>query len=109
MIRSHYCGHIGASLVGQEVTLCGWVHRRRDHGGVVFIDLRDREGLVQIVFNPEAPEIFRLAESLRSEYVVAVRGLVKERPAGTINPDLKTGKVEIQGLQLTILNVSEPL
>lgn len=109
MKRTHYCGHVNEKLLGQEVTLCGWVHHRRDHGGVIFVDLRDREGLVQIVFAPELTDIFKTAESLRNEYVIAVRGRVRERPAGTVNSNLATGKIEVQGLQLAVLNRSEPL
>src|SRR6185312_13551719 len=108
-MRSEYCGLVTEHLLGQTVTLCGWVHRRRDHGGVIFIDLRDHHGLVQVVFNPELPHVFELAESVRNEYVLSVRGLVRESPAGTVNPDLASGKVEVQGLELHILNPSEPL
>ncbi len=108
-MRSHYCGHINESLAEQEVDVCGWVHRRRDHGGVIFIDLRDREGLVQVVFDPDAPEIFATAERVRSEYVLRVKGKVRPRPAGTENVHLATGQVEIIAQQLEILNRSEPL
>lgn len=108
MLRTHYCGQVDASLIDKEVTLCGWAHRRRDHGGVIFIDLRDREGLVQIVFNPESPELFKTAESVRNEYVLMVQGVVRPRPQGTVNPDLATGQIEIQATQLTILNQAEP-
>ena len=82
-MRTHYCGQVTAEHLDQTVTLCGWVHRRRDHGGVIFLDLRDREGLVQIVCDPDSPETFRTAESLRNEYVVRVTGTVRRRPAGT--------------------------
>lgn len=109
MKRTHYCGQVNETLIGQEVVLAGWVHHRRDHGGVIFVDLRDREGLVQIVFAPELAEIFKTAERVRNEYVIAVSGRVRERPAGTINSNLKSGKIEVQGLQLTILNQSDPL
>ncbi len=105
-MRSHYCGQVDESLIGQEVSVCGWVHRRRDHGGVIFVDLRDREGLLQIVFDPDRPEIFAEAERIRSEYVLAVRGLVRQRPEGTINPHMKTGKVEVLVAELTVLNRS---
>ena len=81
-MRSHYCGHVDEKLSGQEVSVAGWVHRRRDHGGVIFVDLRDREGLLQIVFDPDAAEIFKEAERLRSEFVIRVKGRVRERPAG---------------------------
>ncbi len=109
MQRTQYCGQINESLIGKEVTVCGWVHHRRAHGGVIFLDIRDREGLVQVVFNPSMPEVFKTAESVRNEYVVAAHGKVRPRPAGTENPELPTGKVEIEGLQLTILNASDPL
>ena len=79
-MRSHYCGHVDESLIGQEVEICGWVHRRRDHGGVIFIDLRDREGLVQIVFDPDRPETFAIAERVRNEFVLRVTGIVRPRP-----------------------------
>jgi len=108
MLRTDYCGQINESYIGKEITLCGWAHRRRDHGGVIFIDLRDREGLVQIVFNPETPEIFAKAEDVRSEFVLAVKGIVRPRPQGTVNADLATGQIEIQATELTILNRSEP-
>lgn len=109
MKRTNYCGKINESLIDKEVTICGWVHHRRDHGGVIFLDIRDREGLVQVVFNPEAKDLFKLAESVRNEYVVEIQGKVRARPTGTVNADLASGKIEIQGLQLTILNQSEPL
>jgi aspartyl-tRNA synthetase len=105
-MRSHYCGQVDESLIGQEVSVCGWVHRRRDHGGVIFVDLRDREGLLQIVFDPDRPDIFAEAERLRGEYVLAVRGLVRERPEGTINPNMKTGRVEVLVAALSVLNRS---
>lgn len=106
-MRSHYCGAVNESLLDQEVTLCGWVNRRRDHGGVIFIDLRDREGLVQVVFDPDLPEVFSIAERVRSEYVLAVRGRVRRRPQGTENTDLATGAVEVLGRELTVLNEAE--
>ncbi|MFQ5488430.1 MAG: OB-fold nucleic acid binding domain-containing protein, partial [Gammaproteobacteria bacterium] len=96
-MRTHYCGHVDESLVDQEVVLCGWMHRRRDHGGVIFVDLRDREGLIQVVFDPEIRESFTTAERVRSEYVLQVRGRVRYRPEGTENPELPTGKVEVVG------------
>jgi aspartyl-tRNA synthetase len=107
-MRSHYCGEINNSNIEQEVELCGWVHRRRDHGGVIFIDLRDREGLVQVVYDPDQPEIFALAEQVRNEFVLRVKGRVRSRPEGTVNPDLATGEIEVLGLELEILNRSEP-
>lgn len=108
-MRSHYCGQVTTEQLGQEVTLAGWVHRRRDHGGVIFIDLRDREGLVQIVIAPEQQETFKKAESCRSEFVVQVKGKVRHRPQGTVNKNLRTGEIEVAAEELTILNRSEPL
>jgi len=105
-MRSIYCGDVGAKEEGQEVTVAGWVHRRRDHGGVIFIDLRDREGLVQVVFNPEKKEIFTEAERIRSEYVLSVKGTVRIRPDGTKNPNMKTGEIEIIASELNTLNDS---
>ncbi len=106
-MRSHYCGQVDSSLIGSEISVCGWVHRRRDHGGVIFIDLRDREGVLQVVFDPDRAEIFAAAERIRSEYVLAVKGLVRERPEGTINPNMPTGQVEVLVHELEILNRSE--
>jgi aspartyl-tRNA synthetase len=106
-MRTHYCGEINESLIDQEVSVCGWVHRRRDHGGVIFIDLRDREGLVQVVYDPDIPDVFATAERVRNEYVLRVTGKVRRRPAGTENEHLPTGQVEILGRQLEILNTSE--
>jgi aspartyl-tRNA synthetase len=106
-MRSHYCGEVNESLIGQEETVVGWVHRRRDHGGVIFIDLRDREGLLQVVFNPEAAETFALAESVRSEFVLQISGEVRRRPAGTANPSLASGQVELVARKLVVLNRSE--
>jgi aspartyl-tRNA synthetase len=108
-MRSHYCGQVNEKLVGQEVTVAGWVHRRRDHGGVIFADLRDREGLLQVVFDPENQAQFNEAEKLRNEFVVQVRGLVRERPAGTANANLASGKVELLVRELVTLNRAEPL
>jgi len=105
-MRSHYCGEINASLVGQTVTLCGWAHRRRDHGGVIFIDLRDREGLAQVVFNPDAGDAFRIAEKVRNEYVLRVSGLLRKRPEGSTNAELKSGEVELVAREVEILNAS---
>jgi aspartyl-tRNA synthetase len=107
-MRSHYCGQVTTKLLDQEVLLAGWVHRRRDHGGVIFLDLRDREGLIQVVFAPSHPEAFKLAETVRNEFVIQVKGRVRRRPEGTVNPDLATGEVEVDGLELTILNRAEP-
>lgn len=107
-MRSHYCGQATTALLDQEVQLCGWVHRRRDHGGVIFLDLRDREGIVQVVVAPEQKETFKIAESIRNEYVVQVKGRVRKRPAGTVNPDLTTGEIEVDGQTIVILNRAEP-
>ncbi len=106
-MRSHYCGDLNSELIDREVSLCGWVHRRRDHGGVIFIDLRDRNGLVQVVFDPDRAEIFALAEQVRSEFVLAVTGRVRRRPEGTENLELPTGEVEVLGLSLQVLNAAE--
>ncbi len=106
-MRSHYCGQVDETLIGQEVTVAGWVHRRRDHGGVIFVDLRDREGLLQVVFDPDEPEMFAEAERIRGEFVLLVKGVVRERPEGTLNPNMATGKVEVLARQLTTLNDAE--
>jgi aspartyl-tRNA synthetase len=108
-MRTHYCGDIGASLVGQVVTVAGWAQRRRDHGGVIFVDLRDRAGLLQVVFDPDSPEMFATAERVRNEFVLEVTGLVRARPAGTANSNLKSGQVELLAQRLEILNRCEPL
>jgi aspartyl-tRNA synthetase len=108
-MRSHYCGQVNEKLVGQEVTVAGWVHRRRDHGGVIFVDVRDREGLLQVVIDPDNKAQFAEAEKLRNEFVIQVRGLVRERPAGTANANLASGKVELLARELVTLNRSEPL
>jgi len=106
-MRSHYCGLVNEEHIGQEVVICGWVHRRRDHGGVIFLDMRDREGIAQIVFDPDTEESFASAERVRSEYVLQIKGIVRARPEGTINDDMATGKIEILGKELTILNAAE--
>ena len=107
-MRSHYCGDLNAAAIGQEVTVAGWVHRRRDHGGVIFIDLRDREGLLQVVFDPATPAaVFAAGERLRSEFVVTVKGRIRHRPEGTVNAKLPTGEVELLASELTVLNTSE--
>ncbi|HEY4772215.1 MAG TPA: aspartate--tRNA ligase [Steroidobacteraceae bacterium] len=108
-MRSHYCGEVNASLAGKEVEVAGWVHRRRDHGGVIFVDLRDREGLLQIVFDPDAAEVFAQAERLRNEFVIRVKGHVRARPSGTVNEQLASGAVELLAREMEILNRSEPL
>ncbi|HEY7657878.1 MAG TPA: aspartate--tRNA ligase [Burkholderiales bacterium] len=107
-MRSEYCGLINRRHLGQAVTLCGWVHRRRDHGGVIFVDLRDREGLVQVVCDPDSPETFKTADRLRAEYVIRVEGRVRERPQGTVNPELASGEVEVLARDIVILNASLP-
>jgi len=106
-MRSHYCGQVSEELIDQEVTLCGWVNRRRDHGGVIFVDLRDREGLVQVVFDPDREEMFALAERIRNEYVLQVKGRVRARDEATINEKLATGRLEVLGLELVVLNTAE--
>lgn len=108
-MRSVYCGNVNASLVGQEVTLCGWVNRRRDLGGVVFIDLRDREGIVQVVYDPDLQETFDIANSLRNEFCIKVVGKVRARPEGQVNKEMATGEIEVLGLELEILSKSDPL
>ncbi|NRB23945.1 aspartate--tRNA ligase [Shewanella sp.] len=108
-MRSQYCGDVNKSHVGQEVTLVGWVNRSRDLGGVVFLDLRDREGIVQVVYDPDLPEVFDVASSLRSEFCVQIKGVVCARPDSQINDQMRTGEIEILGKGLTILNSSAPL
>ena len=108
-MRTHYCGTVDEKLTSQEVTVAGWVHRRRDHGGVIFVDLRDREGLLQVVFDPDSKDVFSEAERLRGEFVIQVKGKVRSRPAGTVNANLKSGQVELLARELVVLNRSEPL
>ena len=108
-MRSHYCGQVNESLIGATIRVAGWVHRRRDHGGVIFVDLRDRDGLLQIVFDPDAAEVFADAERVRGEYVLAVEGTVRARPPGTANAHLGSGQVELLARTLVVLNRSEPL
>ncbi|MFO7582201.1 aspartate--tRNA ligase [Guyparkeria sp.] len=108
-MRTHTCGQVDQALLDQEVGLVGWVNRRRDHGGVIFVDLRDRNGLVQVVFDPDDPEMFAVAETLRNEFVIQVRGRVRRRPDGTENPNIRSGQIEVLGLSLTVLNRAEPL
>ena len=103
-MRSHYCGELNSKNIDQEVQLCGWVHRRRDHGGVIFIDLRDREGIAQIVFDPDRAEAFAIADSIRHEYVIRITGKVRARPEGTVNPEMSTGEIEVLGHTVEILN-----
>ena len=103
-MRSHYCGELNRSHIGQEVELYGWVHRRRDHGGVIFIDLRDREGIAQIVYDPDREQPFAIADAVRNEFVIKITGKVRNRPEGTANPELPTGAVEVLGHAIEILN-----
>ena len=105
-MRSHYCGLVTEALMGQPVSLCGWVNRRRDHGGVIFVDLRDREGYVQVVCDPDRADMFKTAEGLRNEFCVQIKGLVRARPEGTVNDNLKSGKIEVLCHELTVLNPS---
>ena len=106
-MRTHYCGELNTDQLDEDITLVGWAHRRRDHGGVIFIDLRDREGRVQVVFDPDTEATFATAERVRSEFVLQVKGRVRRRPEGTVNPDLPTGEVEVLGKELIILNSAE--
>ncbi|MBS4051776.1 MAG: aspartate--tRNA ligase [Methylomonas sp.] len=106
-MRSHKCGELNTHHLGQTVALCGWVHRRRDHGGVIFIDLRDRAGLVQVVFDPDLSDSFAIAESVRSEYVLRIEGVVRDRPEGTHNANMATGQIEVLGKHIEVLNESE--
>jgi len=106
-MRSHYCGVLNTKHIDQEVTLCGWADRRRDHGGVIFIDLRDREGIVQVVFDPDTKQNFEIADKVRGEYVLKVTGRVRARTTATVNPNMPTGQIEVYGLQLEILNKAE--
>ncbi|MDN6683065.1 MAG: aspartate--tRNA ligase, partial [Enterobacterales bacterium] len=108
-MRTNYCGQLNLSHEGQEVTLCGWVHRRRDLGGLIFIDLRDREGVVQVFFDPDHKEAFQQASELRNEFCVQITGTVRARPDSQKNKDMSTGEVEVFGHALTIINRSEPL
>ena len=106
-MRSHYCGDLRKEHIGEDITLCGWVHRRRDHGGVIFLDVRDREGLAQVVFDPDREESFALSDSCRNEFVVEIKGTVRNRPEGTVNPEMPTGEIEVLGKELVILNKAE--
>lgn len=106
-MRTHYCGELTSAQVEETVTFCGWVHRRRDHGGVIFLDVRDREGLVQVVFDPDVEEVFNTADRVRSEYVVRITGRVRPRPEGTVNPNMRTGEIEVLGKEIEVLNASE--
>ena len=106
-MRTHKCGEINLQQLDQTVTICGWVHRRRDHGGVIFIDLRDRAGLVQVVFDPDLPDMFSIAEHVRSEYVLQISGIVRARPEGTTNKNMHSGDIEILAKSIVVLNESE--
>ncbi|MBE0508602.1 MAG: aspartate--tRNA ligase [Marinospirillum sp.] len=106
-MRSHYCGDLNTSHLDQEVVLCGWVHRRRDHGGVIFLDLRDRNGIAQVVVDPDTEEAFARADRSRSEYVLKIRGLVRQRPEGTTNANMSTGEIEVLAKEVEVLNTSE--
>lgn len=106
-MRSHYCGDLRKEHIGEDITLSGWVHRRRDHGGVIFLDVRDREGLTQVVFDPDREESFELADSCRNEFVIELKGTVRARPEGTVNTDMPTGEIEVLGKELIVLNKSE--
>ncbi|OFE11532.1 aspartate--tRNA ligase [Pseudohongiella acticola] len=106
-MRSHYCGELNEARIGETVSLCGWVHRRRDHGGVIFVDLRDRDGLSQVVFDPDRADTFALAETLRNEFVVRVTGLVRARPDGTVNKDLTSGGIEVLAHELEVLSAAK--
>jgi aspartyl-tRNA synthetase len=106
-MRSHYCGELNEARIGETVSLCGWVHRRRDHGGVIFVDLRDRDGLCQVVFDPDRAETFALAETLRNEFVVRVTGVVRARPEGTVNKDLPSGGIEVLAHELDVLSIAK--
>ncbi|WP_372863303.1 aspartate--tRNA ligase [Spongiibacter sp.] len=106
-MRSHFCGSLGSEHIDQDVTICGWVDRRRDHGGVIFLDMRDREGIVQVVFDPDTEQHFATADRVRSEYVLKIRGRVRARAEATVNPNMKTGAIEILGKEIEILNESE--
>lgn len=106
-MRSHYCGDLRKEHIGEDITLSGWVHRRRDHGGVIFLDVRDREGLTQVVFDPDREESFALADSCRNEFVIELKGTVRARPEGTVNSDMPTGEIEVLGKELIVLNKAE--
>src|SRR5512145_1172354 len=105
-MRTHYCGLLNTDQLDQTVSICGWAHRRRDHGGVIFIDLRDREGLAQVVCDPDRAEMFRIAESVRSEFVLRVTGRVRRRPEGTTNPNITSGEIEILCHEIEVLNTA---
>ena len=105
-MRTIYCGEVNSTFIGKEITLCGWAHRRRDHGGVIFIDLRDRKGIAQIVIDPDTPDAFKIAETVRNEFVLKVKSKVRQRPEGTVNKNISTGEVEMLVSEIEILNPS---
>ena len=105
-MRSHLCGALNSTHIGETVNLTGWVHRRRDHGGVIFLDVRDRTGIVQVVYDPDAQESFQAADRVRSEYVLRMTGRVRRRQAGAENPNMATGEIEVLGAELEVLNPS---
>jgi len=107
-MRTHYCGATKDVSVGETVTICGWVDRRRDHGGVIFLDMRDRDGIVQVVFDPDTKEYFELADKVRSEYVLQITRRIRDRSPETINPAMDTGHIELLGTELVILNEAAP-
>ena len=106
-MRSHFCGELNESHIDELVSLCGWVHRRRDHGGVIFLDVRDRDGIAQVVYDPDTVESFEIAEGVRNEFVILVRGRVRLRPEGTVNAEMSTGEIEVLGKELRVLSASE--
>ena len=106
-MRSHLCGDLRSEHIGQSVTISGWVHRRRDHGGVIFLDVRDHRGIVQVVFDPDTEEHFELADQLRNEYVVSIQGVVRARDEAAVNPKMSTGEIEVLGQSLELLNRSK--
>ena len=107
MMRTHYCGSLTEAQIDQTVTLCGWVHRRRDHGGVIFLDMRDRDGLVQVVIDPDTPEAFATADKVRSEFVLKITGRVRRRYEGTENSNMVSGQIEVLGKEIEVLAQSE--
>ena len=107
MMRTHYCGSLTEAQIDETVTLCGWVHRRRDHGGVIFLDMRDRDGLVQVVIDPDTPEAFATADKVRSEFVLKITGRVRRRYAGTENANMVSGQIEVLGKEIEVLAASE--
>ena len=103
-MKSHYCGEITSKNLEQDISICGWIHRRRDHGGVIFLDVRDIKGICQVVVNPDNDQSFKIAESIRNEYVVQIKGIVRNRLEGTINKNMHTGEIEIEVQEIKILS-----